>query len=92
MSYFPAADVAYVEDPRRPDTVYVAKVPDGEPLILQGPAAMIWLAALDEAHPADSHAVTALVAAWTEVSEGELRADIESFLAQLIGSELLEVR
>lgn len=92
MCYHLPEGVAYVEDPHRQDTLYVAKVPDGEPLILQGSAALIWQAALDESQPADSRAVSALVAQWTEVSEDELLADIEPFLAQLVDSQLLEVR
>lgn len=92
MSYHLPEDVAYVADLHRQDTLYVAKVPDGEPLIFQGAAALIWLAALDDSWPADSRAVTALVAQWTEMGEDELRADIEPFLAQLVDSQLLEVR
>lgn len=92
MSYHLPHNVAYVEDPNQPDTVYVAKVPDGEPLILRGPAAVIWQAALDGARPEDSRAVTTLVAQWAEADADELRSDIEAFLAQLLDSQLLEVR
>lgn len=92
MSYHLPHNVAYVEDPNQPDTVYVAKVPDGEPLILRGPAAVIWQAALDVSHPDGSDDVVALVAQWAEADEEELRSDIEAFLAQLLDSQLLEVR
>ncbi|MDY3677847.1 MAG: PqqD family peptide modification chaperone [Actinomyces urogenitalis] len=70
---------------------YVAKVPDGEPVVLRGSAALIWDAATLGAHPLDSWAVAQVVADQVGVQAEDIHEDIQVFLAQLVEGGFLEV-
>ena len=82
-------DVAVVDDEPRDGgrgAVYVALLPDGPPVVLDGTAALIWREAVaDDAGP-----VVTRVAARAGVPEDEVRADVEAFLADLVLRGLLE--
>ena len=80
--YRPAATVGVVEQ----DTlVYVAPLPDGPIVVLEGGAAAIWVAACDG--PRES--VAERVAALTGEAADDIRVDVESFVAELLSRGLL---
>ena len=82
MRYGRAHRVAYVEDPDQEDVVYVAKVPDGAPVVLRGSAGMIWLAVAGE--PAcDEESIVSRVAEQAGMRAEDLRQDVVGFLGQL---------
>ncbi|MBM6404324.1 PqqD family protein [Phycicoccus sp. CSK15P-2] len=71
------------------EKVYVARVPDGPPLVLEGSAAVVWGAAvpggaLDE--------VVERVAHTTGVSAELVADDVVGFVDQLVAAGLLETR
>lgn len=86
MSFRRPRRVAWAEDgevtgPR----VFLMPLPAGEPLILDGSAALIWTAAASGA--AD---VSVLLAQSLEVVPDSLRPDVEAFLGRLVADGLLE--
>lgn len=70
-----------------PPTVYIARVPDGPLLVLEGSAALIWRAAVSSAAGSD---VGDRVAAEVGVAAAEIREEVENFLVELISQGLLE--
>ena len=72
----------------RDDIVYAAHLPDGPPLVLAGPGALVWQAvvlggALDE--------VVARVATATGQSAEAVRAGVEGFVAGLVDAGVVVV-
>lgn len=72
----------------RDDVVYAARLPDGPPLVLAGPGALVWHAvvpggALDE--------VVARVATATGESAEGVRAGVEGFVAGLVAAGVVVV-
>ena len=72
-------------EPDPPGVVFLMQVPDGRPLVLQTSAAWIWLSAV-EGEPDVADAVAHLVGR----TRHEVAADVEVFLADLVGRGLLE--
>ncbi len=68
------------------DVVYASLLPDGPPLVLQGTAGLIFVAAVDGGTPDD---VLARVAALAELSPDDLRLDVLTFLDHLVTLGLL---
>ena len=64
--------------------VFLMHLPDGPPFVLKGSAALIWLAAAD-AEPD----VAAAVAAAVGLPRGEVVAEVEGYLAELVAKGLL---
>lgn len=67
-------------------TVYAARLPDGPIVVLEGVAALIW----DEACAGDRGTITDRVAAATDVAPDLIRADVDSFVTDLVARGLLE--
>lgn len=91
MSYRPPGCLAHVHD-EADGVLYLAHLPDGAPLVLQGSAALIWLAATGEPRPDGPAQVTDLVARETGLAAEDLREDVETFLRTLVEQGLLEER
>jgi hypothetical protein len=72
-------------EPDPPGVVFLMQVPDGLPQVLQNSAAWIWLSAV-EGEPDVADAVAHLVGR----ARQEVAADVEVFLADLVGRGLLE--
>ncbi len=72
-------------EPDPPGIVFLMQVPDGLPQVLQNSAAWIWLVAA-EGEPDVADAVAHLVGR----ARHEVAADVEVFLADLVGRGLLE--
>jgi len=72
-------------EPDPPGVVFLMRVPDGLPQVLQNSAAWIWLSAV-EGEPDVADAVAHLVGR----AKHEVAADVEAFLADLVGRGLLE--
>lgn len=80
--------VAYVVpdgEPDPPGIVFLMQLPDGLPQVLQSSAAWIWLLAA-EGEPDVADAVADLAGR----ARQEVAADVERFLAELVGRGLLE--
>lgn len=90
MTYLPCRRVAHVEVSVPEPAAYVARVPDGQPVVLHGPAALIWQAVIQEPSP-DAAAVLRRVSARAGVPAGEIQDDVDSFLARLVEDGYLEV-
>jgi hypothetical protein len=69
-------------------TVYVAALPDGPPLVLEGPGALVWWAVLDGGGLDD---VVARVADGAGASVELVAPDVAAFLDQLVGAGVLDV-
>lgn len=96
ISYQIAPNVAWVDDEVVPRAagplprVYVAKVPDGRPIVLEGSAWAIWSAVAQEGAPAR---ITTLAATFLGQSvTSELEAEVRSFLDALVEHCLLQRR
>lgn len=81
-----AGGVAWVQVDQTVPEVVVARVPEGPPLDLAGPAAVIWLAAIEGG---DAEAVVVRVAAWSEQPVAVVEADVRSLLDDLVARGLL---
>ena len=66
--------------------VYAAHLPTGPIVVLEGIAALIW----DEACAGDRATITERVAETTDVAPDLIRADVDSFVADLVARGLLE--
>ena len=66
---------------RADDTAYVARLPDGPPLVLAGPGALVWDAIVEGGEVED---VVARVAAAAAESEAAVRPGVEAFVAGLV--------
>lgn len=73
----------------RPGVVYAARLPDGPPLVLAGPGAVVWAAVLPGG---DLDDVVARVAAATGESASVVRAGVETFVAGLVEAGVLVLR
>ena len=82
MSYRPPARLAHVYDDQAA-ALYLAHVPDGAPVILEGSAALIWLTATGEPRPDGPDDVAARIAQETDLSVEEIREDVVTFLGAL---------
>ena len=88
--YARPADVAVVvEDQDDEDgvVVYLAPLPDGPVQVLNGVGSLIWLEATSTDTPVD---VVERVAALVDRPPDTIRADVDSFLADLVAAGLLE--
>ncbi|KRE25833.1 PqqD family protein [Agromyces sp. Soil535] len=81
----PASGVAVVEEG---GVVYAASLPDGPIVVLDGGAAAIWVEALD----GPRSTLADRVAAITDAAVGDIRADVESFVDELVRRGLLTER
>jgi len=80
-----ADDVAWVDDER---AAYVAKVPYGDPLVLEGSAAAVWRAIADGC--ADVDAIAARAAALTGADLTEtVASDVRTFVQRLVAGGLV---
>jgi hypothetical protein len=70
-----------------PDAVYVAPLPDGPILVLEGTAALVWETALGSSR----EAVAERVAAATAMPIDDIRAEVDGFLERLVAQGLLVV-
>lgn len=77
-----ADDVGYEV---RGDVVYVARLPDGPLLVLDGPAALIWVEARSDA----PGTLAQRVADASGASVADIEGDIEAFTADLVAAGLL---
>jgi hypothetical protein len=83
-------DLAVVEDVAH-GTVYVATVPAGPLVVLGGPAAAVWRAAVGEDATGDDEAdVVERVAEASGVPASEIRTEVEAFVADLLARGYLE--
>jgi hypothetical protein len=88
--YVRPADVAMVVEERDDEdevTVYLAPLPDGPVQVLNGVGSLIWLEATATNRPGD---VVERVAALVDRPPDAIRADVDSFLADLVVAGLLE--
>jgi hypothetical protein len=83
--YRRAAGVAVVEED---DVVYVALLPDGPIVLLDGVAGVIW----SEAREGPRSTIADRVAAVTDAPVADIRAEVESFVEELVRRRLLAVR
>lgn len=67
-------------------TLYAASLPDGPIVVLTGVAALIW----SEACEGERATIVERVAEATEVAPEAIRADVDAFVADLVGRGLLE--
>lgn len=67
--------------------VYLARLPQGPLVVLEGSAAVIWRAATREGAPSE---VVRTVAEELGTAQEDIRADVESFLEELVREGLLE--
>jgi len=79
----PAAGVAVVDGD---GVVYAAPLPHGPIAVLEGGAAAIWIAACD----GPSESIAERVAEATGARVGEVRADVDAFVRELLDRGLLE--
>ena len=80
--YRPSDAVGIVE---HEDVLYVATLPDGPIIVLDGIAGLIW----DEACTGDRETIVDRVAAATDAAPEAIRADVEAFVADLVARGLL---
>lgn len=81
MSYAPAADLAFVvadEFDPTDDAIYLMSVPDGTPAILNGPGALIFLAAIEGEDP------LGVVMRITGLSSEAVAAGVSTFIDDLL--------
>lgn len=81
--YRPGGAVGLVE---HGEVLYVATLPDGPIIVLEGISALIW----DEACGGDRETIVDRVAAATNATPEAIRADVEAFVAELVARGLLE--
>ena len=83
----PAPDVAYVvDDTQEAVRVYLARVPQGPPLVLDGPAAVIWEELVEGGTRAE---IAARVAQSVDAAPDRVAADVAAFLVQLTDQGLV---
>ena len=80
--YRPGDAVGIVE---HEEVLYVATLPDGPIIVLDGIAGLIW----DEACAGDRRTIVDRVAALTDAAPEAIRADVEAFVADLVARGLL---
>lgn len=88
MTYAAAPDVAWTVDESAvaPPSVLLARMPDGEPVVLPASAAQIWLVALESL---DAGEVVARMADLTGEDAETLDAPVRDLLDDLVGRGLL---
>lgn len=82
-AYRPGRAVGVVEGD---DAIYVATLPAGPIVVLEGVAALIWI----EACEGDRETLVERVAEATDASPDTVRGHVESFVADLVGRGLLQ--
>ena len=87
MKYLVPPRLAYVDDDRTEESpvVYLMRLPDGDPLVLQGSGGVIWALAADGV---DDVAAALAVAVGSPVDQ--ISADVRSFLDDLVSRGLLD--
>lgn len=70
-----------------PDAVYLARLPEGPILVLEGTAALVWEAALGSSR----ESIAEHVASSTAMPVEDIRAEVEGFVDRLIAQGLLVV-
>lgn len=80
----PAPRVAVL---KQDDVIYVAKLPDGPILVLEGGAAAIWI----EACRGERSSIAERLTDGTGVPAGDIRANVEKFIDEMLRSGLLAV-
>lgn len=89
-SYAVAPDVAWVSredlDSGEQPAAYVTRLPDGPPMVLEGPACVVWLAVADGGTAEDVVARTAELAG---VDAAVVRDDVTRLLAELEAAGLV---
>jgi hypothetical protein len=83
-AYRPAPGAAVVEED---DVLYAAILPDGPIVVLDGVAGVIWAEACD----GDPTRIVDRVAAVTDSHPDDIRAEVESFVDELVRRGLLTV-
>lgn len=73
-------------EPDPPDSVFVMVLPDGDPVVLHGSAAWIWLLAAE-----GEEDVAGAIADLAGLARADVVVDVEHFIAELVGRGLLEV-
>ena len=68
-----------------PEAVYVARLPDGPILVLNGTAALVWQSAV----ASKRETIAERIAAATSMPVDGIRTDVEAFLESLIAQGLL---
>ncbi|GGF51591.1 hypothetical protein GCM10011519_26990 [Marmoricola endophyticus] len=88
MTYAAAPDVAWTvdESTEAPQSVLLARMPGGEPVVLPASAAQIWLVALESR---DAGEVVARMADLTGEDAETLDAPVRDLLDDLVGRGLL---
>ena len=81
-AYRPGVAVGIVE---HDEVLYVATLPDGPIVVLDGITALIW----DEACAGDRETIVERVAAVTAAAPDTIRAHVEGFVADLVARRLL---
>ena len=82
-AYRPGDAVGIVDHEEK---LYVANLPDGPIVVLDGISALIW----DEACAGPRETIVDRVAAATTAAPDAIRAHVEGFVADLVGRGLLE--
>lgn len=89
-SYAVAGDVAWVSredlDSGDQPAAYVTRLPDGPPMVLEGPACVVWLAVADGGTAEEVVARTAELAG---VGAAVVRDDVTRLLAELMTAGLV---
>jgi hypothetical protein len=85
-AYVPGPDVGVTVSPDG-STVYLAHLPEGPLLVLDGVAALVWV----EATTAPAAGWLERVAATVSRSAGDIAADVDTFVRDLRARRLLEV-
>lgn len=88
MTYRVPTDLAWTLEAEHEDvaTLYLAPLPNGPISVLRGTAALIWLAATEGPH----RTLVERVAAEAGSSVSQVEAEVEAFLAELAGADLLD--
>jgi hypothetical protein len=88
IAYARPADIAVVVEDRDDGVVvYLAPLPDGPVQVLNGVGSLIWLAATATDRPVE---VVERVAELVDRPPDTIRADVNSFVANLVAAGLLE--
>lgn len=72
------------------DTVYLSHLPSGSLMVLQGTSALIYTEALSDADNPQGHDIATRLADTVGVPPDDIRGDVVTFLAELMGRGLLE--
>jgi hypothetical protein len=88
VAWIDARDLPALGEQAAADAVYVTRVPDGVPLVLEGSAWAVWTALADGADTVAAVAEAAAALMGTEPGDAVAR-DVTAFLDQLTGAGLV---